>query len=30
MTEVHGWERPKYFAPAGFAEKAPVPPDQYL
>jgi len=21
MTEVHGWERPKYFAPAGFAEK---------
>ncbi len=21
MTEVHGWERPKYFAPKGFAEK---------
>ncbi len=21
MTEVHGWERPKYFAPAGFVEK---------
>jgi dimethylglycine dehydrogenase len=21
MTEVHGWERPRYFAPAGFAEK---------
>jgi dimethylglycine dehydrogenase len=21
MTEVHGWERPKYFAPPGFAEK---------
>ena len=21
MTEVHGWERPKYFAPAGFDEK---------
>ncbi len=21
MTEVHGWERPKYFAPAGFFEK---------
>jgi dimethylglycine dehydrogenase len=21
MTEVHGWERAKYFAPAGFAEK---------
>ena len=21
MTEVHGWERPEYFAPAGFAEK---------
>lgn len=21
MTEVHGWERPKYFAPAGFTEK---------
>lgn len=20
-TEVHGWERPKYFAPAGFVEK---------
>jgi dimethylglycine dehydrogenase len=20
MTEVHGWERPKYFAPAGFVE----------
>ena len=20
MTEVHGWERPKYFAPSGFAE----------
>ena len=21
MTEVHGWERPKYFAPQGFVEK---------
>ena len=21
MTEVHGWERPKYFAPPGFVEK---------
>jgi dimethylglycine dehydrogenase len=21
MTEVHGWERPKYFAPKGFVEK---------
>lgn len=21
MTEVHGWERPKYFAPPGFAER---------
>ena len=21
MTEVHGWERPKYFAPPGFTEK---------
>lgn len=21
MTEVHGWERPKYFAPASFVEK---------
>jgi dimethylglycine dehydrogenase len=21
MTEVHGWERPKYFAPEGFTEK---------
>jgi dimethylglycine dehydrogenase len=21
MTEVHGWERPKYFAPEGFVEK---------